>query len=80
MSFGKDDHFWTNVFPTRLLEKHAKEIKRFKWAIKIMRWFELFCALFYTPCTLECGCPDFANEFASCTHPDQSLPQDVPVL
>ena len=43
VSFGKDEHFWTNVFPTQLLEKHAKEIKRFKWAIKIMRWFELFC-------------------------------------
>lgn len=43
VSFGKGEHFWTNAFPTQLLEKHAKEIKRFKWAIKFMRWFELIC-------------------------------------
>ncbi|GAA5966780.1 hypothetical protein JCM8115_002814 [Rhodotorula mucilaginosa] len=53
VSFGKDDHFWTNVFPTQLLEKHAKEIKRFKWAIKIMRWFELFFALIPIKVTLK---------------------------
>ncbi|GAA5888755.1 hypothetical protein JCM6882_002838 [Rhodosporidiobolus microsporus] len=45
VSFGKDDKFWTNVFPTALVEKHMKEIKRFKWAMKIMRWFEVFFAL-----------------------------------
>ncbi|BGO99092.1 hypothetical protein NBRC10513v2_000196 [Rhodotorula toruloides] len=45
VSFGKGEHFWTNVFPTVLVEKHAKEIKRFKYALKIMRWFELFFAI-----------------------------------
>jgi hypothetical protein len=29
VSFGKDDQFWTNVFPTKMLKKHASEVKRF---------------------------------------------------
>merc|ERR1712225_76494 len=45
VSFGKGDKFWTNVYPTEMLAKHAKEIKRFEWAMKIMRWFEIFFAL-----------------------------------
>ncbi|GJN92087.1 hypothetical protein Rhopal_005116-T1 [Rhodotorula paludigena] len=45
VSFGKGDKFWTNCFPTKLVEKHQREIKRFKWAMKIMRWFEVFFAL-----------------------------------
>ncbi|GAA6058502.1 hypothetical protein JCM10212_006941 [Sporobolomyces blumeae] len=45
VSFGKGEYFWTNAFPTKLVEKHAKEIKRFKWAVKVMRWFEVFFAL-----------------------------------
>ncbi|GAA5982237.1 hypothetical protein JCM11641_006235 [Rhodosporidiobolus odoratus] len=45
VSFGKGEQFWTNVFPTTLLDKHAKEIKRFKWVMKFMRWFELVFAL-----------------------------------
>lgn len=45
MSFGKDDTFWTNVFPTQLLARHAKEIKRFQLMIKIIRWFEVILAL-----------------------------------
>ncbi|MCJ1478083.1 hypothetical protein MMC13_006758 [Lambiella insularis] len=45
VSFGKDDKFWTNVFPTKLLERHAKEIKRFQTMLKIVRWFEVFFAI-----------------------------------
>lgn len=37
--------FWTNVFPTKLVEKHQSEIKRFNWALKVMRWFEVFFAI-----------------------------------
>lgn len=37
--------FWTNVFPTKLVEKHQREIKRFNWTLKVMRWFEVFFAL-----------------------------------
>ncbi|KAJ5064140.1 hypothetical protein J3E72DRAFT_244098 [Bipolaris maydis] len=45
VSFGKDDIFWTNVFPTELLARHQKEIRRFNTMLKIVRWFELFFAL-----------------------------------
>ncbi|GAA5949729.1 hypothetical protein JCM3765_007665 [Sporobolomyces pararoseus] len=45
VSFGKGEYFWTNSFPTKLIEKHQKEIKRFKWAVKVMRWFEIFFAI-----------------------------------
>lgn len=55
VSFGKGEHFWTNVFPTQLIDKHAKEIKRFKWAIKIMRWFELICKALLLRLALEIG-------------------------
>ncbi|OJD16725.1 hypothetical protein AJ78_03151 [Emergomyces pasteurianus Ep9510] len=37
-SFGKDkENFWTNVFPTALVEKHADEIKKFGKALEIIR-------------------------------------------
>jgi hypothetical protein len=45
VSFGKDETFWTNVFPTQLLANHQKEIGRFKTMLSIVRWFELFFAL-----------------------------------
>ncbi|KAL9091677.1 MAG: hypothetical protein Q9165_004753 [Trypethelium subeluteriae] len=45
VSFGKDENFWTNVYPTKLLEKHQKEVKRFNTMIKTVRMFELFFAL-----------------------------------
>lgn len=37
--------FWTNLFPTELLAKHSNEIKRFKWVIRFMRWFEVLFAV-----------------------------------
>jgi hypothetical protein len=37
--------FWTNVFPTHLVQKHQSEIKRFNWAVKVMRWFEVLFAV-----------------------------------
>jgi len=45
VSFGKDDQFWTNVFPTKMLEKHASEVKRFFYMLKIVRTFEVLFAL-----------------------------------
>jgi len=45
VSFGKDDTFWSNVFPTRLLVRHQREVKRLVTLLKIMRWFEIFFAL-----------------------------------
>lgn len=45
VSFGKDDIFWTNVFPTDLLARHQAEIKRFKRMMTFSRWFEVIFAL-----------------------------------
>ncbi|KAI4124712.1 MAG: hypothetical protein LQ347_005627 [Umbilicaria vellea] len=45
VSFGKDDKFWTNVFPTSLLARHQNEIRRFCIMLTIIRWFEVFFAL-----------------------------------
>jgi hypothetical protein len=45
VSFGKGGHFWTNVYPTKLLERHQSEIRRFVWMLSFIRWFEVFFAL-----------------------------------
>lgn len=45
VSFGKGEKFWTNLFPTKLVEKHQKDIKRFETAIRWMRRLEVFFAL-----------------------------------
>jgi len=45
VSFGKDDTFWTNVYPTKLLAQHQKEIARFNTMLKVVRWLELFLGL-----------------------------------
>jgi hypothetical protein len=45
VSFGKDDTFWTNVYPTKLLALHQKEIGRFNTMLRIMRWCEVIFAL-----------------------------------
>ncbi|KAK0636000.1 hypothetical protein B0T17DRAFT_65881 [Bombardia bombarda] len=45
VSFGKGDQFWTNVYPTKLLERHQGEARRFSRMLSIIRWFELFFVL-----------------------------------
>ena len=45
VSFGKDKTFWTNVFPTELIQRHQKEVKRLNFVLRFMRWFEVFFAL-----------------------------------
>lgn len=45
VSFGKDDKFWTNMFPTKLLARHEGEVRRFAVVLKIVRWLEVFFAL-----------------------------------
>jgi predicted NAD/FAD-binding protein len=46
VSFGKgQETFWTNVFPTDLLARHQREVKRLAFVLKFMRWFEIFFAL-----------------------------------
>jgi len=37
--------FWTNLFPTKLVDQHQKDIKRFATAIRWMRRLEVFFAL-----------------------------------
>ncbi|KAI5455425.1 hypothetical protein NCC49_000235 [Naganishia albida] len=61
VSFGKGDKFWTNVFPTKLVEKHQSEIKRFNRALKIMRWFEVFFAII--PIKISLKMFFFSDEF-----------------
>jgi predicted NAD/FAD-binding protein len=45
VSFGKDAHFWTNVFPTQLLETHQAEVRRLASVLWLLRWFEVLFAL-----------------------------------
>jgi len=46
LSFGKGKkEFWTNVFPSELIEKHQKSISRLGWTLKIVKFFEPIFAL-----------------------------------
>ncbi|KAK3066376.1 hypothetical protein LTS18_001775, partial [Coniosporium uncinatum] len=45
VAFGKDETFWTNVFPTKLLADRQKETHRFVTMIKWVRRLEVFFAL-----------------------------------
>ncbi len=39
VSFGKgQDGFWTNVFPSTLVEQHAADIKKFGRVLKLIKW------------------------------------------
>jgi predicted NAD/FAD-binding protein len=63
VSFGKDDHFWSNMFPTKLLQRHQGEVKRFYRMLSIVRWFEVFFALL--PIKLLLKLFWFSDEFAN---------------
>ncbi|KAF1831840.1 FAD/NAD(P)-binding domain-containing protein [Decorospora gaudefroyi] len=45
VSFGKDEHFWTNVFATELLARHQREIRRFGVMLRVVRWCEVVVGL-----------------------------------
>ncbi|KAK8151796.1 hypothetical protein IWX90DRAFT_419307 [Phyllosticta citrichinensis] len=45
VSFGKDDTFWTNVYPTKLIEKYHKEVQRFFKMLGVVRALEVFFVL-----------------------------------
>jgi len=53
VSFGKGDKFWTNLFPTELVAKHQKDIKRFETAIRWIRRLEVLFALIPIKITLK---------------------------
>ncbi|KAF2462111.1 flavin-containing amine oxidasedehydrogenase-like protein [Lineolata rhizophorae] len=39
VGFGKgEDNFWTNVFPTHLVEKHQKDIRKFGKVLKLIKY------------------------------------------
>ena len=41
ISFGKgQEQFWTNVFPSELVAKHAENIKKFGRVLKIIKKLE----------------------------------------
>ena len=40
ISFGKGEKFWTNVFPSELVAKHAKDIRKFGRVLKIIKMLE----------------------------------------
>lgn len=61
VSFGKDDVFWSNVFPTELVEKHKSEIKRFNYLLKVVRQLELF--FIFTPVWILMKMFFFSKEF-----------------
>ncbi|KAI0113145.1 FAD/NAD(P)-binding domain-containing protein [Daldinia grandis] len=63
VSFGKDETFWTNVFSTRLLAHHEKEIRRIPTILKLIRWFEVFFALL--PLKLVLKLFGFSKEFTN---------------
>lgn len=63
VSFGKGSHFWSNVFPTKFLEKHQNEVQRFTTMIKVLRWFEVIFALI--PIKLVLKIFRFSYEFAN---------------
>ena len=45
VSFGRDETFWNNVFPTQLLARHQAEVARLVRMLRIIRWFEFVFAL-----------------------------------
>ena len=63
VSFGKGDTFWTNVFPTKLLQRHEKEARRFARMIRFSRALEVFTALL--PIKVMMKLWRFSYEFAN---------------
>lgn len=61
VAFGRDETFWTNAFPTPLLQKHGKEIKRFLKVIKLIHYLRPFFALMSIQTTLKLFL--FSNDF-----------------
>ncbi|PHH83446.1 hypothetical protein CDD82_762 [Ophiocordyceps australis] len=39
VAFGKgEDGFWTNVFPTKLVERYAADIRKFGYFLRLIKW------------------------------------------
>lgn len=63
VSFGKDETFWSNMFPTNLIVKHQREVRRLVWMLKIMRWFEIIFAILPLKVVFKLFC--FSDEFTN---------------
>ncbi|PIA93340.1 hypothetical protein CB0940_04944 [Cercospora beticola] len=63
VSFGKGETFWSNVYPTKMLEKHKAEVVRFFRMLKIIRTFEILFALL--PIKFLVKIFRFSTEFAN---------------
>lgn len=63
VAFGKDDTFWTNAFPTPLLNQHGKEIKRFIKVIKFISYLRPFFALMSVRTAMKLFL--FSNDFTN---------------
>ncbi|CAF0767442.1 unnamed protein product [Adineta steineri] len=63
VSFGKDEYFWTNVFPTKLVEKHRWEIKKFLFLLKIIRKLEFL--FLFVPIKILMKLFFFSNDFTN---------------
>lgn len=63
ISFGKDETFWSNMFPTNLIVKHQREVRRLVWMLKIMRWFEIIFAILPLKVVFKLFC--FSDEFTN---------------
>lgn len=63
VSFGKDEHFWTNAFPTKLVEKHQYEIKKFLFVLKLISYFKIFFV--FLPIKVLMKLFFFSNDFTN---------------
>lgn len=63
ISFGKGEgEFWSNVFPSQLVEKCQGDIKRFGMVLRIIKFFEIFFA--FVPVTITLRMFMFSREFS----------------
>lgn len=57
VSFGKGPTFFTNLFPTPLIQRHGKEIKKFMRVLKIVHWLRPIFALLSIRATMRLCAP-----------------------
>ncbi len=69
ISFGKgEEKFWTNVFPSELVAKHADNIKKFGKALKVIKKAEPLFAVMSVDAMLKLfRFPRFACSFSRFT-------------
>lgn len=63
VSFGKDEYFWTNVFPTKLVQKHRSDIKKFAFVLKLIHYLEIL--FLFIPIKVLMKLFFFSNDFAN---------------